>query len=101
MRTASSAAACRPGVTRVPDGEPGNRANWVPTQTPHFLANPTLDVITLDVITLDIVTLDIVESGGQCLARLRPSTTAADVRFNAFNFFVEFDSFDTRAAALA
>jgi len=45
--------------------------------------------------------LDIVESGGQRLARLRRGTTAADVRFPAFNFFVEFDSFDTRAAALA
>jgi hypothetical protein len=32
---------------------------------------------------------------------LRPGTTVADVRFNAFDFFVEFDSFDTRAAALA
>jgi hypothetical protein len=51
-------------VTRVPDGEPGNRANWVLTQTPHFLANPTLDVLTLDVVTFDIV-----ESGGQRLAR--------------------------------
>lgn len=81
----------QPGVTRVPDGEPGNRANWVLTQTPHFLANPTLDVVTLD----------IVESGGQRLARLRPGTTAAHVPFNAVNFFVEFDSFDTRAAALA
>jgi hypothetical protein len=81
---------------RVPDGEPGNRANWVLAQTPHFLANPTLDVVTLDVVTLDVV-----ESGGQRLARLRRGTTAADVRFPAFNFFVEFDSFDTRAAALA
>ncbi|MGW0038521.1 hypothetical protein [Gordonia sp. NPDC003376] len=34
----------QPGVTRVPDGEPGDRANWVLTQAGHFLANPTLDV---------------------------------------------------------
>jgi hypothetical protein len=32
-------------VTRLPDGEPGERANWVLTQTPHFLDDPTLDVV--------------------------------------------------------
>lgn len=35
----------QPGVTRVPDGEPGDRANWVLTQSRHFLDNPTLEVI--------------------------------------------------------
>jgi hypothetical protein len=35
----------QPGVSRVPDGEPGDRANWVFTQTEHFLNNPTLDVV--------------------------------------------------------
>src|SRR6476619_7257226 len=35
----------QPGVTRVPDGEPGDRANWVLTQADHFLNNPTLDVV--------------------------------------------------------
>ena len=35
----------QPGVTRVPDGEPGNRANWVLTQSDLFLRNPTLDVV--------------------------------------------------------
>src|SRR4029079_13227977 len=35
----------QPGVTRVPDGEPGYRANWVLTQADHFLKNPTLDVV--------------------------------------------------------
>jgi hypothetical protein len=34
----------QPGVSRVPDGEPGDRANWVLTQADHFLHNPTLDV---------------------------------------------------------
>ena len=29
----------QPGVTRVPDGEPGDRANWVLTQADHFLKN--------------------------------------------------------------
>lgn len=35
----------QPGVRRVPDGEPGDRANWVLTQAGHFLDNPTLDVV--------------------------------------------------------
>ena len=35
----------QPGVTRVPDGEPGDRANWVLTQADHFLKNSTLDVV--------------------------------------------------------
>jgi hypothetical protein len=61
----------QPGVRRVPDGEPGDRANWVLTQTPYFLDNPTLDVV---------------ETGGRRLARLRPGTTAADVRFPAFDY---------------
>src|SRR6478735_1840660 len=34
----------QPGVTRVPDGEPGDRANWVLTQADLFLKNDTLDV---------------------------------------------------------
>ena len=61
----------QPGVTRVPDGEPGERANWVLTQTPHFLDNPTLDVVDV---------------GGKPLARLRAGTTGADVRFPAFDY---------------
>ena len=32
----------QPGVTRVPDGEPGDRANWVLTQTPAFPRQPDL-----------------------------------------------------------
>lgn len=35
----------QPAVTRVPDGEPGDRVNWVLTQADHFLKNPTLDVV--------------------------------------------------------
>ena len=35
----------QPGVTRVPDGEPGDRANWVLVHSAHFLDNPTLDVV--------------------------------------------------------
>jgi methionine synthase II (cobalamin-independent) len=35
----------QPGVSRVPDGEPGDRANWVLVHSAHFLDNPTLDVV--------------------------------------------------------
>lgn len=35
----------QPGVTRVPDGEPGERANWVLTQADHFRQNPSLEVV--------------------------------------------------------
>lgn len=61
----------QPAVRRVPDGEPGDRANWVLTQTPHFLDNPTLEVV---------------ETDGRRLARLRPGATAADVAFPAFDY---------------
>jgi methionine synthase II (cobalamin-independent) len=61
----------QPGVTRVPDGEPGDRANWVLTQTPYFLDNPTLDVVDTD--------------GGR-RARLRPGTSATDVTFPDFEY---------------
>jgi hypothetical protein len=61
----------QPGVTRVPDGEPGERANWVLTQIAHFLDNPTLDVVEVD---------------GRRLAHLRPGTGAADVSFPEFDY---------------
>lgn len=61
----------QPGALRVPDGEPGDRANWVLTQTRHFLENPTLDVVEVD---------------GRPLARLRQGATAADVEFPAFDY---------------
>jgi methionine synthase II (cobalamin-independent) len=35
----------QPGVSRVPDGEPGDRANWVLTQAAHFLNNETIEVV--------------------------------------------------------
>ncbi len=61
----------QPAVTRVPDGEPGDRANWVLTQTSHFLDNQTLDVVEVD---------------GRRLARLLPGTTAGDVTFARFSY---------------
>ncbi|MDA2893541.1 hypothetical protein PDG61_21675 [Mycolicibacterium sp. BiH015] len=61
----------QPAVTRVPDGEPGDRANWVLTQTPHFLENPTLDLA---------------EVGGRTVARLFPGTTATDVTFGRLDY---------------
>ena len=38
-------AGCSRVCRRVPDGEPGDRANWVLTQSGHFLDNPKLDVV--------------------------------------------------------
>jgi hypothetical protein len=35
----------QPGVTRVPDGEPGGRANWVLTQEPVFSGNTGLAAV--------------------------------------------------------
>lgn len=61
----------QPAVIRVPDGEPGDRANWVLTQTAHFLDNPTLGVV---------------ETDGRRLARLRPGTGAGDVSFPRFSY---------------
>jgi hypothetical protein len=61
----------QPGVLRVPDGEPGDRANWVLTQTRHFLENPTLEVV---------------DAGSRRLARLKPGTTAADIEFPVFDY---------------
>lgn len=61
----------QPSVTRVPDGEPGSRANWVLTQTPHFLDNATLDVVDIE---------------GRKVARLLPGATAADVEFPRFDY---------------
>lgn len=61
----------QPAVSRVPDGEPGDRANWVLTQTPYFLDNPTLDTSDAD---------------GRTVARLFPGTTATDVTFPRFDY---------------
>ena len=61
----------QPAVTRVPDGEPGDRANWVLTQTSDFLDNQTLDVVEVD---------------GRRLARLLPGTSAEDVTFARFSY---------------
>jgi len=33
----------KPWVRRVPDGEPGDRANWVLTQSAHFFENPAFE----------------------------------------------------------
>jgi methionine synthase II (cobalamin-independent) len=99
----------QPGVTRVPDGEPGDRANWVLTQAAYFLDNPTLDVtngraavragtaVSFPAIDYHSVAA---ESYRKFLVAREKGTLAADSRFlvsiptpfNAVNFFVEFDS---------
>lgn len=99
----------QPGVTRVPDGEPGNRANWVLTQADHFLANPTLDVVgnrarvrpgtAVSFGPVDYHTVA-AESYARFVAARNDEVLAQDSRFlvsiptpfNAVNSFVEFDS---------
>lgn len=99
----------QPGVTRVSDGEPGNRANWVLTQADHFLANPTLDVVdgrarvrqgtTVSFGPVDYHTVA-AESYQRFVAARRDGVLAEDSRFlvsiptpfNAVNSFAEFDS---------
>jgi hypothetical protein len=99
----------QPGVTRVPDGEPGDRANWVLTQAAYFLDNPTLDVtdgraavragtaVSFPAIDYHSVAA---ESYRKFLVAREKGTLAADSRFlvsiptpfNAVNSFVAFDS---------
>jgi hypothetical protein len=99
----------QPGVTRVSDGEPGDRANWVLTQADHFLRNPTLDVVdgrarvrsgtAVSFGAVDYHTVA-VESYRRFLAAREEGVLTVDSRFlvsiatpfNAVNSFAEFDS---------
>jgi hypothetical protein len=99
----------QPGVTRVPDGEPGDRANWVLTQSEHFLNNPTLDVVDNRVRVrpgtevafgpIDYHTVA-AESYARFAAARRDGVLAENSRFlvsiptpfNAVNSFAELDS---------
>nr|WP_090345511.1 hypothetical protein [Mycolicibacterium malmesburyense]CRL77946.1 hypothetical protein CPGR_04460 [Mycolicibacterium malmesburyense] len=99
----------QPGVTRVPDGEPGDRANWVLTQADHFLNNPTLDVVDnkarvrpgtpVSFGALDYHSVA-AESYARFFAARRDGVLAEDSRFlvsiptpfNAVNSFAQFDS---------
>jgi hypothetical protein len=40
----------QPGAARIPDGEPGERANWVFTQTAHFHENDQLERLVGDLV---------------------------------------------------
>jgi hypothetical protein len=99
----------QPGVTRVSDGEPGNRANWVLTQADHFLQNPTLDVVdgrarvrTGTAVSFGAVDYHTVaaDSYQRFLAARQDGVLAKESRFlvsiatplNAVNSFAEFDS---------
>ena len=99
----------QPGVTRVPDGEPGNRANWVLTQSDLFLHNPTLDVVDGRVRTRPGTEVEFGEVDYHTIAadsyekfvRARHDGVLAQesrflvsipTPFNAVNFFVTFDS---------
>lgn len=99
----------QPGVTRVPDGEPGERANWVLVQSQHFLNNPTLDVTDgrakvrqgtpVSFGDIDYHSAAIASYGDFRRARdegvLAPESrflVSIATPFNAVNSFVEFDS---------
>jgi hypothetical protein len=99
----------QPGVTRVPDGEPGNRANWVLTQADLFLKNDTLDVSDGRVqvrpgTAVAFAEVDYHSIAAESYAHFRQArengVLAQDSRFlvsiptpfNAVNFFVAFDS---------
>lgn len=99
----------QPGVTRVSDGEPGDRANWVLTQADHFLHNPTLHVVDgraqvragtpVAFGAVDYHTVA-AESYQRFVAARRDGVLASDSRFlvsiatplNAVNSFAHFDS---------
>lgn len=99
----------QPGVTRVPDGEPGDRANWVLTQADHFLNNPTLDVVdnkarvrtgtpvSFGALDYHSVAVDSYArfSAARCdgvLAEDSRFLVSIPTPFNAVNSFVQFDS---------
>ena len=97
------------GVTRVPDGEPGDRANWVLTQADHFLNNPTLDVDDNRAkvrpgTAVSFGALDYHSIAAESYAEFRKARedgvlprdsrflVSIPTPFNAVNSFVEFDS---------
>jgi methionine synthase II (cobalamin-independent) len=99
----------QPGVTRVPDGEPGDRANWVLVHSAHFLDNPTLDVVDgrAKVRAGTPVSFGDVDYHSSAIASYEDFRRARDegllepdsrflvsiaTPFNAVNSFVEFDS---------
>lgn len=99
----------QPGVTRVPDGEPLDRANWVLTQSDLFLNNPTLEVVDRRVrtrpgIPVEFAEVDYHSTAARSYAKfvvaretgvLAPESrflVSIPTPFNAANFFVAFDS---------
>jgi methionine synthase II (cobalamin-independent) len=99
----------QPGVTRVPDGEPGDRANWVLVQADHFRANPTLDVVEGRARIragqqVSFEPIDYHTAAAQSYTEFRAAREAGVLApesrflvsiatpFNAVNSFVEFDS---------
>ncbi|MDS1112900.1 hypothetical protein RD149_03885 [Gordonia westfalica] len=99
----------QPAVLRVPDGEPGDRANWVLTQSPLFLENPTLDVVdgrarVKPGVAVEFGEVDYHSTAAASYKRfvaarekgiLVPESrflVSIPTPFNAVNSFVEFDS---------
>ncbi len=99
----------QPNVLRVPDGEPGDRANWVLTQRDLFLDNPTLDVVGdrarvrpgVAVEFGDVDYHSVAAASYQRFVEVRRTgvllpesrfLVSIPTPFNAVNSFVEFDS---------
>lgn len=59
---------------RIPDGEPGERANWVLTQTPHFFDNPGLELVPADA------------QAPRGRVRVRSGVDPADIAFGAQHY---------------
>ncbi|WP_167100276.1 hypothetical protein [Mycobacterium sp. DL592] len=106
----------QPGVSRVPDGEPGDRANWVFTQADHFLNNPTLDVVgdrarVRPGVAVSFGPVDYHSIAAESYAKFRQARESGVLQegsrflvsiptpFNAVNSFVEFDDRVEVAAA--
>lgn len=64
----------QPWVTRVPDGETGERKNWVLTQTRHFFENPAFDVV------------DATATVGRKLVKIKDGVRPEDISFPKFEY---------------
>ncbi|HET6388565.1 hypothetical protein [Hyphomicrobium sp.] len=64
----------QPWVTRVPDGETGERKNWVLTQSRHFFENPAFDIV------------DATATVGRKLVKIKDGVRPEDISFPKFEY---------------
>lgn len=64
----------QPWVLRVPDGETGERTNWVLTQSKHFFDNPAFE------------TVDATAEVGRKLVKIKAGVKPEDIRFEPFSY---------------